>query len=202
MDSTPCRTSRGAIVGACKGAVRVTASTTASGNQPRARSPQRRIQEKGISTYSGGQGPECVEESTGVIPFLWGINGGYPLFGGRPLGRIVDCRPRASAVASCQVVVPKGVPRLIACRTASVSESDGPEFTKASQSWGCWTGRSERGGLPSASAGRECRRSALLQGQSCALSTSFARTGLRSTYRHTVRRWLSLSTGKDLYAPW
>jgi len=29
-----------------------------------------------------------------------------------------------------------------------------------------------------------------------------ARTGLRSTYRHTVRRCSSLSTGKALYVPW
>lgn len=118
-------------------------------------------------------------------------------FRGRPGSRNDDSNPRRFAVFCCQRIVPNGAPRftdrLNAFNSASVSAS----FTQSIHFRPRGTGQSSRVILRL----RLTRCHKLDQRHASARPTRFARKALRSTYRHSVVKCSSSSTGNDLNRP-
>lgn len=123
---------------------------------------------------------------------------------GRPRGRRVDCNPSVAAVRRCHAASPYGRPRRIDSAIAASSAALCGRFTHSVHRAGRCTGQSAQlmsDGIPSAGPGFVCCHSEPQRHRS-ARSASFARSALRSTYRHTASRCSSRSMGKLLNRPW
>jgi hypothetical protein len=105
-----------------------------------------------------------------------------------------------AVIEKVQADSPNGLPRCAERRSAANSESVSASFTFATQFGKRGIGQAES----NAGAGSTgCRqRHSEPQRHASARGTSLARKAFRSTYRQTVRKWLSSWTGKLLNRPW
>lgn len=123
-----------------------------------------------------------------------------PFFRGLPRGRVVISRPRVCVAVSDHASSPKGDPWRTLRRSADSSASVSGAFTCSSQPGERRMGHGDR--IRCAADVPWLQRYKLLQRQSSARSTRFARRAFRSTYRQTVRKCSSSWTRNDLKRPW
>jgi len=116
-------------------------------------------------------------------------------FLGRPRGGMLDSRPSRAMVRCVQVGFPNGLPRATDRRSCSSSSVVSAALTRAVHRAGRSTGQSVSSSRVWAALCR--RRHRLDHGHASACFTRLARNGLRSTYRHTVRKCSSVCTGND-----
>ena len=144
-----------------------------------------------------------MKNTLGGFCFDWPIIKGSGVFShepvGRPRGRNVDSIPNRFAIRRTQPSSPNGRPRCTLTRSASNSDAVCGRFTLVVQSLGRSIGQSLSQDV---NVGSVCTcRHKLDHCQSSARSASFARSALRSTYRATVKKCSSASTGNDLNRP-
>jgi len=115
---------------------------------------------------------------------------------GRPLGRTVDYKPNRLTVDSTHSRSPKGHPLLAESRTADSSCSVSGWLTRSIQPRGLGIGQEQSKGGFGSGFWLQCQRDP--QRHSSARETNSARSAFRSTYRHTVSKYLSSWIGKLL----
>jgi hypothetical protein len=135
-----------------------------------------------------------------VSPRTMTVQAGSVGFLGRPMGRVVDSRPRRAITSACQSGRPNGWPRRMLRPIASSSAGVIGALTRSPQSLGRVTGQASRVGA-SGMVEPAARWARLPHFQSSARATRPARRALRSTWRQATRKWSSSWIRNDLNRP-